>query len=192
MMQMKYAQYIVNYGGKMKYSKWKIEILVFIGYVCFLCIFLAAFGYKKKLQEQKEPISIITETEEENQDNLSYEHNSDNVIKFQETYSMDWDFIDAGYLLKIAEYHGGSVEDRAYTILVTLYKVFDEQRSIEDVVLEELYENDGLLPGDFEEIVPGDMTKQAMNKILYEKYDNCNGSVEYKEFHKTSKNNVDK
>lgn len=63
---------------------------------------------------------------------------------------MDWGFVDAQYLLKIAEYHGGTKEERAYTILVTLNKVFEERRSIQDIVLEELYDNDGLESDDFE------------------------------------------
>ena len=121
----------------------------------------------------------ITDTE----DDLSFEYGFDNVKKFQDKYSMDWDFVDAQYLLKIAEYHGGTKEDRAYTILVTLNKVFEERRSIQDIVLEELYDNDGLESDDFEKIVATDATKEALKMIVYDRFDNSAGSTEYKEFH---------
>lgn len=162
-------------------SKRKVEAIVFFAYVCLLLIFIAVFSHKKEVQNNKEN-EIVIEQNFEDHDKLSFAPDSANVVKFQQKYSMDWDFIDAGYLLKIAEYHGGSVDDRAYTILVTLYKVFNERRSIHDVVLEELYEHDGLYPYEFEEIIPGEMTKEAMRKILYDNFDNCNGSTEYIEF----------
>lgn len=112
--------------------------------------------------------------------------------KFQDKHSMDWDFIDAEYLLKIAEYKGGTVEDRAYTILVTLNRVWEyalddtyEPYSeytvsmIQDVVLRELYEVEGITTDEFEGIVPGEETKEAMNMIMHERFDNSNGSLEY-------------
>lgn len=112
--------------------------------------------------------------------------------KFQDKHSMDWDFIDAEFLLKIAEYKGGTVEDRAYTILVTLNRVWEyalddtyEPYSeytvsmIQDVVLRELYEVEGITPTEFEGIIPSEETKEAMNMIMYEKFDNSNGSLEY-------------
>lgn len=92
-------------------------------------------------------------------------------------------FVDAQYLLKVAEYHGGAREERAYTILVTLNKVFAERRSIQDVVLEELYDNDGLKPEDFEGIIVTDETKEALKMIVYDWFDNSAGSTEYKEFY---------
>lgn len=121
----------------------------------------------------------ITDTE----DDLSFEHGSESVKKFQDKYSMDWDFVDAQYLLKIAEYHGGTKEERAYTILVALNKVFEERRSIQDIVLEELYNNDGLESDDFEKIVASDVTKEALKMIVYDRFDNSAGSTEYKEFY---------
>lgn len=112
--------------------------------------------------------------------------------KFQDKHSMDWDFIDGEYLLKIAEYKGGTVEDRAYTILVTLNRVWEyaldetyEPYSeytvsmIQDVVLRELYEVEGITSAEFEGIIPGAETKEAMSMIMHEKFDNSNGSLEY-------------
>lgn len=107
----------------------------------------------------------------------------ESVKKFQDKYSMDWGFVDAQYLLKVAEYHGGAREERAYTILVTLNKVFAERRSIQDVVLEELYDNNGLKPEDFEGIIVTDETKEALKMIVYDWFDNSAGSTEYKEFY---------
>lgn len=121
----------------------------------------------------------ITDTE----DDSSFEPDSESVKKFQDKYSMDWDFVDAQYLLKIAEYHGGTKEERAYTILVTLNKVFEERKSIQDIVLEELYNNDGLESDDFEKIVASDVTKEALKMIVYDRFDNSAGSTEYKEFY---------
>lgn len=166
----------------------KIFAFLIVTYIIIIAMFFIPFnrGEDEEKAAIKEPVPITIEIEEEteNMDDLSFEHGSDNMVKFQEKYSMDWDFVDANYLLKIAEYHGGTVEDRAYTILCTLYRVFDQQRGIQEVVLEELYDNDGLTPTDFESIVPGDETKRAMKMILYDQFDNCNGSMEYIEFDK--------
>ena len=128
---------------------------------------------KSAIRQDPEPL-VIEE---------SIEPDSESVKKFQDKYSMDWGFVDAQYLLKVAEYHGGTKEERAYTILVTLNKVFEERRSIQDIVLEELYNNDGLESDDFEKIVASDVTKEALKMIVYDRFDNSAGSTEYKEFY---------
>lgn len=66
---------------------------------------------------------------------------------------------------------------------MTLNKVFEERRSIQDIVLEELYDNDGLESDDFEKIVATDVTKEALKMIVYDRFDNSAGSTEYKEFY---------
>lgn len=93
---------------------------------------------------------------------------------------MDWDSIDNEYLLKLAQYKGGSVEDRAYNILVALNNVWNTKESIETVTLRELYDVEGLNLYEWEEIIPDEITKEAMRMILYDKFDNSNGSLEYR------------
>ena len=159
-------------------------IVILVALVLLTIILVVAV--KKSNQTEKsatkpEPL-VIEESIPEDNDSSS-EPDSDGVKKFQDKYSMDWGFVDAQYLLKIAEYHGGTKEERAYTILVTLNKVFEERRSIQDIVLEELYNNDGLESDDFEKIVASDVTKEALKMIVYDRFDNSAGSTEYKEFY---------
>lgn len=104
--------------------------------------------------------------------------------KFQDAHSMDWDFIDENYLLKIAEFHGGTIENRAYTILVTLNIVWEDMTPIQDVVLNELYNVDGLNAYDFESISPSKETVKAMELVKYGRFDNSAGSTDYIEFYK--------
>lgn len=147
--------------------------------VFFICTFWICFSSGK--QSDSLPQNIEHQVS----------HGTDTVIKpetkvgkFQDKYSMDWDFIDSQFLLKIAEYHGGTTEDRAYTILVTLNRVFAERRPIQDVALEELYEIDGLNETEFEEICVSDSSKEALRMIMYDRFDNSNGSLQYIEFYK--------
>ena len=91
-----------------------------------------------------------------------------------------WDSIDNEYLLKLAQYKGGSVEDRAYNILVALNNVWNTKESIETVTLRELYDVEGLNSYEWEEIIPDETTKEAMRMILHDKFDNSNGSLEYR------------
>lgn len=108
---------------------------------------------------------------------------SKETVDYHAGYSLDWDCVDEMYLLKIAEYHGGRVDDRAYTIRVTLNNVWDTKESIPTVVLRELYENDGISAYDFEGIFISDATLEAMKKIYIDKFDNSNGSKEFIEFY---------
>lgn len=101
-------------------------------------------------------------------------------VKFQDRASMDWDYIDGQFLLKLAQYKGGSIEDRAYNILVTLNIVWKTKMSIENVVLKELYNTEGLSSIELENIIPDDSTKKAMKMIIYNKFDNSNGSTVYR------------
>lgn len=106
--------------------------------------------------------------------------------KFQSKYSMDWSFMDEGFLVKIASYkgEGKSVEERAYIILVTLNRVFNDQypNDITQVVLDELYGVDGLTPYLFEEIPMDDESYKALDMIMYEQFDNSHGSLDYNNF----------
>ncbi len=99
-------------------------------------------------------------------------------VKFQDRMSMDWD--EGEYLLWIAQVKGGSVEDRAYTILVTLNRCVEESKSIKTIVLCELCSNGTLTPVELENIIPDEKTIKAYNMIVYDKFDNSYGSIEYK------------
>lgn len=161
-----------NMNINTKYMVCMIAIII----VFFVCILWVCFSSG----EQSDLLPQNTEHQ--------VSQNADVVIKpetkegkFQDKYSMDWDFTDSQFLLKIAEYHGGTTEDRAYTILVTLNRVFAERRPILDVVLEELYEIDGLNEMEFEEICVSDSSKEALRMIMYDRFDNSNGSLQYHE-----------
>lgn len=113
----------------------------------------------------------------------------ENKIAVSTCMSMDWDSDDSLYLEKVAEYHGGNLYDRVYTIRVTLNLVWRDKRPIRDVVLEELYEHDGINEYEFESIIPSDLSIEALRKIMYEKFDNSDGSTTYIEFYEDSLHN---
>lgn len=118
----------------------------------------------------------------DNESSVTYYDNG--YTKFQDRMSMDWDFIDHEFLLKIATYKGGSAEQRAYTILVTLNRMLDKNypNTIHEVVLDELYNVDGITSYDFEGIITDDVSRQGMELVLYKKIDNSYGSTEYINF----------
>lgn len=95
--------------------------------------------------------------------------------KFQDKYSMDWSAEDSKYLMLMAENKGGTVEDRAYNIIVALNRVWssDYPNTIEEVV-------DLELPCGMMELNISDETKEAMHMVVYDRIDNTNGSFEYK------------
>lgn len=95
-------------------------------------------------------------------------------IKFQDRFSLDWDADDSEYLRWIAQKKGGSVEDRAYTILVTLNRVAELGYPISTMVELELGEK---LPSDF---VADYQSFEALYKITHEKFDNSEGSLQYR------------
>jgi len=81
------------------------------------------------------------------------------------------------------------VEPDSLTIRVTLNIVWRDMRPIEDVVLEELYDNDNISPYDFEGIMPSETAKEALNKVMLEKLDNSDGSTDYIEFYEDNLHN---
>lgn len=170
-------------GKECDYEKKRtIAHIIVILVALVLLAIISVVAAKKSSQIEKS----VTKSDSEPlviEKSIPKDNDSSSVKKFQDKYSMDWGFVDAQYLLKIAEYHGGTKEERAYTILVTLNKVFEERRSIQDIVLEELYDNDGLESDDFEKIVASDVTKEALKMIVYDRFDNSAGSIEYKEFY---------
>ena len=101
---------------------------------------------------------------------------SQEYVKFQDRMSMDWGGEQEELLLKLATYKRGSVEDRAYNILVTLNRMLDDNYpdTIEEIVAQELY---GL---NLDEIVIDDASYEAMHKVKIERWDETEGSNNYK------------
>lgn len=138
-----------------------------------LCISAMLIGCGNKADENKKDVvearPLVIKTIENVEDNLKEE---------QKVY-VDIGFIDEEYLMKIAQYKGGSLENRIYTILTTLNKAQEKELTdtysdysmsmIQDTVLNELYNIDGLTPYDFEEIVPDETTKEAMQIVKCKK-----------------------
>ncbi len=133
-----------------------------------------------KIVKEAEPLVIETKPIKET------EPETTSKPKFQNKYSMDWSFLDEGFLIKIASYKGKdkTVEERAYVILVTLNRVYSDQypNDITQVVLDELYNVDGLTPYLFEEIPMDEESYKALNMIMYEQFDNSDSSLDYNNF----------
>lgn len=98
--------------------------------------------------------------------------------KFQSTHSMDWDADDEAYLVAMATHKGGTVGDRAYNILVALNRVWsdDYPNSIKEVC--DLERPCGKLPDYSAE--EWELSKEALHLIMFEQFDNSNGSFEYR------------
>lgn len=145
-----------------------------------MLIMTSCASYSNNIENKTdfEPEPLVIE------DDSNVTHYDNGYTKFQDRMSMDWDFIDHEFLLKIATYKGGSAEQRAYTILVTLNRMLDENypNTIREVVLDELYNVDGLTSFDFEGIITDDISRQGMELVLYTKIDNSYGSTEYINF----------
>lgn len=104
----------------------------------------------------------------------SKEDKSEEYVKFQDKYSMDWDSEESNLLMLLAENKGGSVEDRCYNILVALNRVWSPEypNTIEEVV-------DLELPCGKMKLTISEETQEAMDMILYDGVDNSKGSLEY-------------
>lgn len=137
------------------------------------CISATLIGCGNKIKESNEEIievePLIINTKEDVKENL----NEESIV------DIELDFIDEEYLLKIAQYKGGDLEDRIYTIFVTLNKAQEKEESdmyseyatsmVQDTVLRELYQIEGITPYDFEAIIPDELTKEAMQIIKCKK-----------------------
>lgn len=100
---------------------------------------------------------------------------------------LNWDLIDNEFILKIATFKGGNIENKKYTILVTFNRVINDgyPNTIKEVVMDELYNNDGINAFDFESIIPDNESKEALKIILNNYYEKDeNNYLEYKHFYK--------
>lgn len=97
---------------------------------------------------------------------------------FQDRHSMDWSAEESDALMLMAENKGGTVEDRAYNIVVALNRVWspDYPDTIEEVV-------DLELPCGKMDLIISDETKEAMHMVMYDRVDNTNGSFEYRDIY---------
>lgn len=103
----------------------------------------------------------------------SYE---EDYVSFQDKHSMDWSTEEGTQLMLLAENKGGTIEDRAYNIIVALNRVWspDYPDSIEEVV-------DLELPCGMMKLEISDETKEAMGIVIYDRIDDTKGSFEYRE-----------
>ena len=118
-----------------------------------------------------------------------YIESYNNYETYKDVRFVNITFIDEEFLLKIAQHKGGSVEDKAYTIRVTMNRVWNDEfyekyseytlTTVQDIVIRELYEVDGLTAFEFEEIIPDEDSFEAM-QLVKQGFDNSNGSLEYK------------
>lgn len=90
-------------------------------------------------------ISLSSELEECQKENQQYEQQIEN---YEKAIKKD---IDDAYLCKLASYYGGDAAQRAYNMQVVL-NIVDENTTIQEVVLKQLYEVEGLNAYEFEEI----------------------------------------
>ena len=97
----------------------------------------------------------------------------DSYIPIQEQHPLNLDDVDNEYLSYIAQVKGGSAEDRAYTILVTLNRRAELGYDIQQLVLFEVEED---IPSDFR---CDYTTIEAMYMVTKENFDNSNGSLRY-------------
>lgn len=98
---------------------------------------------------------------------------------------LNWDLVDNEFIFKIATFKGGTLDNKIYTILVTFNRVIDDNypNTIKEVVMDELYNNDGINAYEFESIIPDDESKEAMKMILNNNYES-NNSLKYKVFNR--------
>lgn len=82
--------------------------------------------------------------------------------------------------MKLAQYKGGSIEDKAYNMLVVLNRSKEWGETVVDIVFDELYNVEGVSEGSFPDIVPDNDCKVAMYNIVREKFDNSEGSTEFR------------
>ena len=108
-------------------------------------------------------------------------------VKFMDKYSMDWDYEDSNNLLKISEvevekYGNKTPLNYSRAILVTLNRVFNENYpdTIYDVCIQAAKEI-GLSEEDFCSTIITEESKYSMDIILYDRFDDTNGSCNYEE-----------
>lgn len=141
---------------------------IFISVLFCICMMMTGCSDKQEELEVVEVIENETKT-------------TTLIIETEEKTKINISFLDESYLMKIAQYKGGSLEDRVYTILVTLNKAREKDSSemytdyamsmVQDTVLNELYNIHGITPNEFEEIVPDVITIEAMDIVKWE----CSG-----------------
>lgn len=103
-------------------------------------------------------------------------------VKFQNRMSMDWGYEDALAMLRLATYKGGTVEDRAFNIIVLLNKVVadDKHRSVEWWAKREICSKGEITGTQFDNIIVDDKSKEALDMIVYQGWDETEGILDYR------------
>lgn len=99
--------------------------------------------------------------------------NDNGYIKIQNRMSLDFSDYDAHCIYALIDAKGGSVEDRAYNMVVLLNNMYDTKLPIERYVTDEL---------DYVsfEYKDKDLDDKAFQMVMYEQWDETNGSRSYK------------
>ena len=99
--------------------------------------------------------------------------NDNGYVKIQNRMSLDFSDYDAHCVYALIDAKGGSVEDRAYNMVVLLNNMYDTKLPIERYVTDEL---------DYVsfEYKDKDLDDKAFQMVMYEQWDETNGSRSYK------------
>ena len=99
--------------------------------------------------------------------------NDNGYVKIQNRMSLDFSDYDAHCIYALIDAKGGSVEDRAYNMVVLLNNMYDTKLPIERYVTDEL---------DYVsfEYKDKDLDDKAFQMVMYEQWDETNGSRSYK------------
>lgn len=131
--------------------------------VCSVCVILIVLVL---------PICIIQIAVKGNR--IEYLEHETEYKPIQERTTLTLDDMDKNYLFYIAQYKGGTTEDRAYTILVTLNRQLALGYDIPTLVQLELGKIE--VP---DKLVIEYETMEAMHIIQKENFDNSAGSLKY-------------
>lgn len=97
----------------------------------------------------------------------------------QEIESYKQQHIDESFMFKLASYYGGTVEQRAYNMQVIL-NLTEDGSSIQEVVLYQLYEIEGLNAFEFEEIIfTEEENIKALNLVYLYQTNNTNNAKNF-------------
>lgn len=99
--------------------------------------------------------------------------NDDDCAKIQNRMSLDFSDYDAHCIYALIDAKGGSVEDRAYNMVVLLNNMYDTKLPIERYVTNEL----GYMSFEYKD---KDLDDKAFQMVMYEQWDETNGSRSYK------------
>lgn len=143
---------------------WSKKDLTFLLILLLISSYLALFFITVNMQQMHTKI-------------LAYEKQIAAYEQEIETYQQQ--YIDRSFMFKLASYYGGTVEQRAYNMQVILNLTKDGS-SIQEVVLYQLYEVEGLNAFEFEEIIfTEEENIKALNLVYLYQTNNTNNAKNF-------------